>query len=358
MVIRMARRPGWACAVLLIMGVIALTLGGLALYGRHAVLDRDAFAARATGALAQDEVADEVAARITGREIEASPALAVRRPVLEAAVDDVVGSPAFPGEFRSGAIALHDALFGDGALAQPADGRGEPVRVRVTALLLPGAGRDLQSAVAARSPAAARDVPPEDPVLFSLGGGRLESALVDAAPHMPTLTRLAPVAILLGLVLLTWAAWRASHWRLGLRRAALGVALAGGAIVAATAIGRAIVLSTFDTSHGDAVVGTIWSAFLADLRLWGLAVGAVGLIAAAAFEPGAPGAWRRALAATMSPSGSGLRLARAGGLVVLAALLVWMPEVPLDLALVAAAGLLVFTGAAEIVRLAQRSLIR
>jgi hypothetical protein len=35
-----------------------------------------------------------------------------------------------------------------------------------------------------------------------------------------------------------------------------------------------------------------------------------------------------------------------------------MPEVPLDLAVVLAAGLLVFSGAAEVVRLAQRSLIR
>jgi hypothetical protein len=50
--------------------------------------------------------------------------------------------------------------------------------------------------------------------------------------------------------------------------------------------------------------------------------------------------------------------ARLGGLVLLAVLLVWMPEVPLDLAVVVAAGLLVFAGAGEVVRLTQRSLIR
>jgi hypothetical protein len=37
---------------------------------------------------------------------------------------------------------------------------------------------------------------------------------------------------------------------------------------------------------------------------------------------------------------------------VLAVLLVWMPEIPVDLALVSAAGLLVFSAAAEVVRLA------
>jgi hypothetical protein len=338
--------------------VTALVLGALALYGRHAVIDQQAFAARATEALQQDEVVDEVAARITGRELEGNPALATRRPVIEAAVGDVVESRSFAGEFHAGALVLHDALFGDGGVATATDGSGKQLQVRVTALGLPGAGRALHEAVAARSPATARDLPAADPVLFSLGGGRLETALVDAAPHARQLSRPAPLAIVLGLVLLVWAAWRAPTLRLGLRRAALGIAIAGGVLVAATSIGRAVVLSTFDTSHGDAVVGTIWSAFLADLRLWGLGVGAVGLIAAAAFEPGAPGAWRRALTVAMSPSGSLPRLARAAGLVLLAVLLLWMPEVPLDLALVVAAGLLVFSGAAEVVRLAQRSPVR
>ena len=82
------------------------------------------------------------------------------------------------------------------------------------------------------------------------------------------------------------------------------------------------------------------------------------MIAAAAFEPGAPGAWRRVLTAAMSPSSGVLRLARAAGLVLLAVLLLWMPEVPLDLAVVVAAGLLVFSGAAEVVRLTRRSVLR
>jgi hypothetical protein len=43
---------------------------------------------------------------------------------------------------------------------------------------------------------------------------------------------------------------------------------------------------------------------------------------------------------------------------VLALLLVWMPEVALDLALVSAAELLIFSAAAEVVRVARRSLIR
>jgi hypothetical protein len=99
------------------------------------------------------------------------------------------------------------------------------------------------------------------------------------------------------------------------------------------------------------VVRTIWDAYLGDLRLWALAVGTCGLIVAALAEPGTRGAWRRALAA---PAGRAARLVRAAALVAVAALLIAAPEVPLDLALVAGAGALVFSAAAEVARLTTR----
>jgi hypothetical protein len=340
----MARTPGWACAVLLVAGVLALMLGGLALYARDTVLDANGFADRATGTLAQDEVLDEISTRIAVREIEDTPELAAHRPVIEAAIGDVVGGPRFAGEFHAGALALHHELFADGSQSTP--------------LALPGAGSELRAAVADRSRAAARLLPSADPELLQVGGGRLENALRDAAPVARSLAGLFWLPLLASLVLLGLAARRAPTRRLGLRRAAFAVAIAGGATVAVTAIGRAVVLSTFDTSHGDAVVSTIWSAFLADLRLWGLAAGALGVIIAAALEPGARGAWRSTLQRVMNPRGSAPRLARAAGLLLLAILLVWMPEIPLDLALVSAAGLLVFSAAAEVVRVTRRSLIR
>jgi hypothetical protein len=320
------------CGVLLVFGTIALVAGGLALYAQRAVLDRQAFADRATAALEQDEVRDEVAQRLAKREIEAVPALAPRLPVLEAAIDDVIGDYRFAAVWHAGAEAMHRGLF-DGADVE---------------FSLPGAGTELRAAVAARSQNAGELLPPGDPELMRLGGGALEDGLVRAAPWAPRLASWAPVALLAAAALLIAAAFRAPTRRRGARRVALGLALAGGAIVAATTIARAIVLSTFDTSHGDAVVGTIWDSYLGELRVWGLVAGAVGLIAAAIFEPGARGAWRRVL---RSPSSTSARLVRAGALAVLAALLVWMPEVPLDLALVSAAGMLVFTAVAEVVRL-------
>ncbi|HEX6024371.1 MAG TPA: hypothetical protein VFZ00_20450 [Solirubrobacter sp.] len=314
--------------LLLVLGVAALLAGGLGLYAQRTVLDTEAFADRATAALAEDEVREEVAARLADREIETMPELAPRRPVLEAAIDDLVEDPRFPAVWRAGAVAMHRALLAG----------------REVQLALPGAGRKLKSAVDAPLPAG-------DPTLMRLGGGPLEDGLVRAAPWGPRLASLAPFALLAAAVLLAGAAWRASTRRRGARRVAFGLALAGGVIVAATTIARAILLSTFDTGHGDAVVGTIWDAYLGDLRLWGLGAGALGLVAAAILEPGTRGAWRRTVAAVAAPRGAGARLARAGGLAVLAALLLWMPEVPLDLALVSGAGVLVFTAVAEVVRI-------
>ena len=91
------------CAGLLVGGVVLLVLGALALYGRATVLDEQAFADRATAALAQDEVQDEVGTRIADRAIEAEPALAQLRPTVEAAVAAAVERWTFPAHCHDGA---------------------------------------------------------------------------------------------------------------------------------------------------------------------------------------------------------------------------------------------------------------
>src|SRR3954447_26215442 len=107
----MGRRSQWPCAVLLLGGVLLLVLGGLGVYGRASVLDERAFADRATHAFSQDEVQDEIATRIAGREIEAAPALAPLRPTLDAAVANVVAGFEFPETFRAGTLEMHRSLF-------------------------------------------------------------------------------------------------------------------------------------------------------------------------------------------------------------------------------------------------------
>ena len=119
------------CGALLVTGVLLLVVGALALYGRATVLDEKAFADRATAALAQDEVQDEVGTRIADRAIEADPALAQLRPTVEAAVSDAVRGWAFPAHFHDGVEAMHRSLFSGGSVD----------------LALPGAAADIRAAV-------------------------------------------------------------------------------------------------------------------------------------------------------------------------------------------------------------------
>ncbi len=333
----MRSRPLWPCVVLLLTGALCLLAGGVALYGQRAVLDENAFAGRAESALSRDEVRAEVADRIADRLVLAHPELAARRPVLDAATNDMVATPGFAGEFRRGAIAMQRALF---------ESSSAPVELPV-----PGGGHDLAEMVRNHSPAAVRGLPATDPKLMTIGGGRLETGLRDAAPIARRLAGLALPALLAGAVLLVLAVLRAPTRRRGLRRAALAVAGVGGVIIAGLAIARGLLLATFDTSHGDAVVGEIWHAYLGDLRLWGFACGALGLIVAAAADPGAPGAWRRAVAFVARTPHPAWQAVRIAGLLLVAVLLLTAPEVPVDLGLVALAGLLVFTAAAEVSRL-------
>ena len=273
MVPRMARRPGWPCAVLLVTGVMALMLGGLAMYARARRARPRAFAGRATGALRSGRGCSTSRRADRGARDRGHPALAARRPILEAAVGDVVADPrSRPSSTPArSCCTMPSSVTAAWPCRSTARGRRSGSASRRWRCPAPGASSG------PRSPPAPPPRPPrsrEDPV-FSLGGGKLETALVDAAPHAQRLSALAPLAFAAGILLLGLAAWRAPTRRLGFRRGALGIALASGAIVAASSIARAVVLSTFDTSHGDAVVGTIWSAFLADLRLWALATGAV-----------------------------------------------------------------------------------
>src|SRR4051812_10152200 len=133
----MLRSPSWPCAVLLVGGALLLIVGALALYGRVTVLDERAFADRATAALAQDEVQDEIVARITDAEINAVPALAPMRPTVEQAAANVVADAHFTARFNAGAQAMHQELFSGGSVQ----------------LTLPDTGAELRAAIPADSPA-------------------------------------------------------------------------------------------------------------------------------------------------------------------------------------------------------------
>jgi hypothetical protein len=212
-------------------------------------------------------------------------------------------------------------------------------------LTVAGSGAALQKELGRRLGTAVPRI--ADPPLMSIGANRGEHALRELAP--PARRLALPLTIifgLAGLALLVLSVALARDRRRGIWGVGLAIAAVGGLAAAGVAGARDVVLTHFDTGFGDAVVSQIWNAYLGDLRTWGLAVGAAGLVIAAA--AGGPRlALRAALAAPRTRSG---RLVRAIGFVAVAAVAVEVPELLLHVAMVALAAGLVYVAAGDLLR--------
>ena len=299
----------------------------LALYASSAVRDRDHFADRAAQTLAQDEVADEIAARFSTGVIERSPGLVTLRPALETAASEVATSQWFAARFAIGMRSVHRSIF------TASDPR--------PSLHVPGMAAQVQAALARRTPMLALRLPRDaDPPLMAIGGSGRERVLLDAAAHTGGPSRLAPIVLALGLLGLLLVALGAADRRRGLWASGLALAGAGGALVAAWTGARTLTLEGFDTDWGDTVVNTIWGAYLGDLRTWGLGLAGAGiLVAAVAVRPEqrARASWARA------PAG-----VRGAALLAAGAIALADRDLALDLAAVTAAGLLLYLGARQL----------
>ena len=93
--------------VLVVLAAVFAVLALVAGYARHAVVDSDQFANRATAALEDDAVRTLIAARVTDEVLVREPDLIAVRPLLESVTSSVVSSGAFTGLFRSGVRDVH-----------------------------------------------------------------------------------------------------------------------------------------------------------------------------------------------------------------------------------------------------------
>ena len=330
-----------ACALMAI-AAICLLLGGVAVYARTAILDEHAFTQRAVGTLASDEVDEELADRLTVRLANQQPAVLRFEPVVEYEARELTGSPEFGAAFAAAARDFQRSLFDGYTLASFDVG---------------SAGAQLKAAVIEREPrlrAPLSDVDGSD--LMDLSGGGAEGQLRHLAPSARRAAALGVPALVLSLLLLAAGVLAAPDRRRGLHAAALVVGATGGALVAFWSAARTFALSLFDTSHGDAVVGTIWDAFLGDLRLWGLALGVAGIViaacVAATLPAGEPG--RLLAVARARLSGERLRGPIALALLGLAVVVLTARELVVDLLAVGLAGALLYRGVQQLARLAVR----
>jgi hypothetical protein len=322
-------------AFVLAVAAACLLIAGIGGYGAVTVLDRDAFADRALRTLDSDEVREEVGARIGSRLASGRPELSAGEPMIEDAVAEAVtGDPAFHAAFRDGALRLHDGLFDDGG--------------REATMAVEGSGAMLRAELERRLPSPETDVPRMDDVpLFTIGADGQERTLRRLGPVAGDIAL--PLSILLalaGFALLGLAVWRERDHRRAVWGAGLAIAAVGGLTAAGVTAAEDFVLDHFDTGFGDAVVSSIWDAYIADLRMWALAAGAGGLVVAAA--AGGPRPSPAALLA--APTSRRGRALRATGLLAVAALAVQFPELVLHTALVAIAAGLVYVAAGDLLR--------
>jgi hypothetical protein len=330
----MGRRRG--IAAILTAAAVCLLLAATGAYGAYAILDEHQFADRAASTLGSDEVREEVAARITSRVVDATPRLAGREDAVKAAaMAEVTADPRFAPAFRDAAVLTHRALFADAN----AD----------TSLRVSGSGAALRRELG-RLPGWQSLPHIEDPWLLAFADGGAERRLRAVAPTARRLTIPLTIAFALaGAALFALGIARAATRRRGIWAAGMTVAMAGGLLAAGVTGASDLVLNQFDTGFGHAVVSQVWDAYLADLRLWALALGAAGLVVAAA-SGGPRLSWRAVLATPGSGSG---RFVRASSLLAAAAVAVALPELLLHLALMTVAAVFVYVAAGELVRAGQ-----
>ncbi|MGZ6643502.1 MAG: hypothetical protein ACXVFT_16975 [Solirubrobacteraceae bacterium] len=314
---------GRASAALVAASAVLLVAATLVGYARRVVFDSAQFADRATAAVRDPRVRDTAAERVTdGLVLARRPDLLAARPLIVGAVSGIVGGGAFAGLFHRAALDAHRAVFA-----------GDEDTLTLTLL---DAGTVTAAALEKVRPGLAAQLNRSERIVLLQ---RRLGAATAALGRWGDRTR-ALIWVLVALTIATAAGALAlsRDRRRTVVRLGVGVAGAGLAILAAYAIGRALVLGGVADPAGRAATGAVWDAFLGDLRHFGWMLAAVGAIVAAAaasliqpvaIDPPLRAAWR---AVAREPHTPALRLLRAGALIAAGVLVVAAPATALQVA--------------------------
>ena len=333
-------------SVLLIVLATALGLaGGVALYLRQQIVDPESFADRAVDALADDDVRKVVSRELVVQVIDrGSSDLISARPVLETVVTVVVGSEPFRRVFRIAAVQANKTLFArEGGNA---------------AFDIGDAGTLIISGLRSISPDLARAVPPElDARLVELRKREFATQTLRFADNVRLLGILLP---LLAVALLVAGVAVAPDRRVAVTRAGIAIGVAGAGLAVLLLITQGWVGANVegedeltDAEVKAAVLG-IWNAFLGDLTLWSLGVGALALFVAAAsaslVRPMTAGdVLERVRPWLLSPRSRRWRVVHGAVTIALGIFVVLEPLLALTIVAIAAGALLVYAGTAELV---------
>ena len=335
---------GPVSVVLIVLATVLALAGGVALYMREEIINSDAFADRASDALQRDAVRRVVAREVVVQLVDrGSTDLISARPVLESVAEFVIRSEPFRRVFRSAAVNGHRLLFvreGGNAAFDVAD-----------------AGTVVASTLRSVAPKVARQIPKDaDAQLIKLKKRSFATGTLRFADHVRVLGFvLLPVAIAMYAIAVFLAPdRRRAVTRLGVALGVAGAALAIGLIVLRSWVLHHVYGSE-ELTNGDVrgAIGGIWDAYLGDLLVWALIVGALALLVAAAsdsllkpFSAGAGVARLRRL--VRPPAAPAWRTLHGGVLLALGVFIVLQPTLALQVVAVAGGALILYFGASEV----------
>jgi hypothetical protein len=335
----------FAARFLVVLASVVLVLAVIAGYVRHAAIDSDQFANRATAALRDESVRKLIAERVTDGVIRRQENLIAARPIIESVTSAVVGGRAFTSLFRAGVRDVHRAVF-----------RRDENTVTLT---LRDVGTVVAAALERLRPSLARQI--------ENATGRVQLIKRDVGTVAAKLARLGKdVGILLWLLtgvllaLVAGAIALSRDRRRTVVELGIGAAAAGVLVAVALAVGRSVAVHHVQGPDAQAAAGAVWDAFLRDLRTAAWIVAGSGAVVAAAaaslirpVELGRP--LRRAWEAVWTePARPALRVVRGVGLVAAGILVIVAHDALVAFALTAIGVYLIYEGVTAILRLVYR----
>ena len=251
-------------AALIAIAAILVLVGGIVSYAGHVVSNSEQFARRATSTLGNAGMRAVIARRATAQIVSRRSELIAVRPLVESAVDAIVGSSPFQSIFEGAVYDLHRSVFSSG-------NDTFTLRLADVAVLVQSALRTYAPAVAAKLPAATGDT------LTAVARGDFRQ-LSDAARTINRAHDTGPWLVAAGLIASVLAIVLAGERGAAVRRAGLALVVIALLVVVLCTIARPLVLARFSAGDARTAAGVVWDAFLTDLRFWALLAGAGGLL--------------------------------------------------------------------------------
>jgi hypothetical protein len=331
--------------VLVVLASMAIVLALVAAYARHAAVNSDQFANRATVALRDDSVRLLIAQKLTDEVILKNQAdLIAARPIIESVASDVVGGRAFTNLFRKAVRDVHRALF-----------KRDKNTVTLT---VADVGAVLAAALEQVRPELARKLEStERAELVERNIGSLSATLANIAERIQLLALL---LLVISVALVAGALLLAPDRRQAVAELGVAVAVAGVLLVVAYSVARSLAVNHVDGPDEQAAARAVWDAFLGDLRSAAWILAACGVVVAAAaaslIEPRPFGAPLRVVGRWLAtePRRPVLRVLRGVAFVAAGVLVLVEPDAVVALLTSALGVYLIYEGMSAVLRLVYR----